>query len=66
MPDDFRAALETLIAQHPEANPTRTPYWLLAEFVCDCLAAWHTSLEQREAWYGRATGGEPPPADNRS
>lgn len=52
----FQDELATLINRHSLENGSNTPDFLLADFLCDCLATWESAVEKREKWYGRTTG----------
>lgn len=49
----FQAELETLINRHSMENGSNTPDFLLAEYLCDCLASYEVAVTKREKWYGR-------------
>lgn len=50
-PRDFRADLSALINSHSLENTSDTPDFILAAFLCQCLAAWEYGIESRE--YGK-------------
>jgi hypothetical protein len=56
MAQSFQDALRELINKHCMENGSDTPDFLLAEYLCDCLAAYETIIEKREVWYGRRIG----------
>lgn len=49
----FQRELETLINRHSMENGSNTPDFLLAEYLCDCLATYEVIMSKREKWYGR-------------
>lgn len=53
MAQSFQDALQTLINQHSMENGSDTPDWMLAEYLCDCLATYEVIIQKRERWYGR-------------
>jgi len=55
----FQAELETLINRHSIENGSDTPDFLLAEYLCDCLASYEVAVTKREVWYGRKTAPAP-------
>ena len=50
---DFRGELEQLINRHSVENASNTPNFILADYLCGCLVAFDTAVQQRETWYGR-------------
>ena len=52
----FQDALQNLINAHSMENGSDTPDFLLAEYLCDCLATYEVIIEKREKWYGRSLG----------
>jgi hypothetical protein len=53
----FQDALQNLINCHSMENGSDTPDFLLAEYLCDCLASYEVIVSKREAWYGREMRG---------
>ena len=49
--DEFRKELEHLINKHSMENASKTPDFLLAEYLVNCLMALDSIVEQREKWY---------------
>jgi hypothetical protein len=49
----FQEELTGLINRHGMDDGSGTPDFLLAEFLCDCLASWDVAVSKREKWYGR-------------
>ena len=55
----FQKDLETLINRHSMENGSDTPDFILAEYLCDCLASFEVASCRRERWYGRGTQVKP-------
>ena len=55
----FQDALTNLINCHSMENGSDTPDYMLAEYLCDCLATYEATIVKREKWYGREVGGKP-------
>jgi hypothetical protein len=53
----FREALERLVNAHSRENGSNTPDFILAEYLCTCLAAFDIATQRREQWYGREVDG---------
>lgn len=53
IPVEFREELETLINKHSLENGSNTPDFILAEYLCQCLMVFDTTVLSRENWYGR-------------
>ena len=53
----FQKELENLINRHSMENGNDTPDFLLAEYLCDCLASYEVAVTKREKWYGREVNG---------
>lgn len=51
--DTFRKDLEQLINRHSKENGSNTPDFLLATFLCGCLAAFDEAVNHREHFYSR-------------
>ena len=51
--DEFCKGLETLINAYSMENASNTPDFILAGYLCSCLLAFETAVQQRETWYGR-------------
>ena len=49
----FQKELKTLLNRHSKENASNTPDFILARYLCACLAAWDEAVQRREAWYGR-------------
>jgi hypothetical protein len=49
----FRKEIEHLINCESMENGSDTPDFILAEYLCNCLAAWDLAVQKREKWYGR-------------
>lgn len=56
MAQSFQEALRELINRHSMENGSDTPDYMLAEYLCDCLATYETIIVKRERWYGRKVG----------
>ena len=56
MAQSFQQALEHLINTHSVENGSNTPDFMLAEYLCDCLATYEVIIAKREKWYGREVG----------
>jgi hypothetical protein len=50
---DFKKELAGLINQCCKENESDTPDFILAEYMCDALAAYEKATNTREKWYGR-------------
>lgn len=48
----FEDELSDLINKYSEENGSNTPDYLLAEYLCYCLAAYNTTVNRRDQWYG--------------
>lgn len=48
---EFRAELTALINKHCCEAESNTPDFILAQYLEDCLKAFDTAVEAREAWY---------------
>ena len=51
--DALAEAIRYAINTNSAENASNTPDYILAQFVCACLAAFNTATQQRETWYGR-------------
>jgi hypothetical protein len=49
----FEKELEGLINAHSKENESNTPDYILAQYICSCLAAFNVAVQHRENWYGR-------------
>ena len=49
----FRDDLEKLINKYSRENGSNTPDFILAEYLCDCLAFFDKAVRRREQWYNR-------------
>ena len=47
----FQDALQNLINAHSIEKGSDTPDWMLAEYLCDCLATYEVIIAKREKWY---------------
>lgn len=56
---EFVERIRTAIDCLSMENGSNTPDFLLAEYLCDCLAAFDRAVSLRDKWYGR--GAEPIP-----
>jgi len=45
--------IESAVNRHCADNESDTPDFILAAYICDCLAAFNRAVNMREAWYGR-------------
>lgn len=50
---EFRVEIEKLINRNSMENGSNTPDFILADYLNDCLSAFDTAVNAREAWYGR-------------
>ena len=48
---EFRQQLEDLINRYNKEIGSDTPDLILAEYLCDCLAAFDKALTSRTKWY---------------
>lgn len=48
MEKDFRKELEHLINRHSLENGSNTPDFVLANFLCNCLAAFDAAVNRRD------------------
>ena len=48
----FEKELEQLINKHSKENDSNTPDFILADYLCRCLATFSGIVEEREKWYG--------------
>jgi hypothetical protein len=62
----FREALERLVNAHSRENGSNTPDFILAEYLCTCLAAFDVATRRREQWYGRGDAGTGAPLSSRA
>ena len=53
MTPEFVADLTSVLNRHSIENLSNTTDFILAEYLCKCLEAWHTGVERRESWYGQ-------------
>ena len=53
LPTSFVGDLAAVINKHSQENASNTPDFILAQFLCGCLAAFNTAVQQRETWYER-------------
>jgi hypothetical protein len=49
----FEQAIEHLINRYSKENDSKTPDFILAQYLLSCLSAWNVGVQQRETWYGR-------------
>lgn len=52
--------LGALLNRHNAEADSDTPDFLLAGYLLACLQVWNTTVEAREAWYGRTLKKTPP------
>jgi len=50
-PDDFKREMINLINKHSRENTSNTPDFILADYLLNCLAAYESATNQRDAWY---------------
>lgn len=62
MAKSFQDALQELINCHSMENGSDTPDYLLAQYLCDCLASYEVAVCAREKWYGRQVNGPVSPS----
>jgi hypothetical protein len=48
---NFRDCLTLLINDFSKENGSATPDYILAQYLCDCLAAFDKAVIERTAWY---------------
>lgn len=53
-PAEFRKGIEETINRCSMENGSNTPDFILAKFLCACLAAFDAGVSERETWYGRS------------
>lgn len=46
----FRMEIENAINRHSKENGSNTPDFILADYLCDCLAAFDRAVSRRTAW----------------
>lgn len=51
--NSFENELEHLVNKYSQENASNTPDFILAQYICNCLLAFNTAVQQRETWYGR-------------
>ena len=54
-PKSFQKELEVLLNKHKMESGSNTPDFILAEYLCGCLASYSVAVNSRERWYGRET-----------
>ena len=54
---ELRNELSAVLNRFSMENGSNTPDFLLADYLCDCLATWESTVEKREKWYGRGPKG---------
>lgn len=59
---DFRKDLEHLINSHSKENGSNTPDFILAGYLCECLAAFDRAVSRRTAWGAVPDPVQPPKA----
>jgi hypothetical protein len=57
MESSLRELIESAINRVSAENGSDTPDFILAEYLCGCLAAYDKAVNAREKWYGRECGG---------
>lgn len=45
--------IASVLNKHSAENDSNSPDWILAQYLCACLAAFNGATQQREGWYGR-------------
>lgn len=48
----FEKELENLISRHSKEATSNTPDYILAEYMSNCLNAFHRATQIRDNWYG--------------
>ncbi len=61
--DQFREELKQLINKYSKENGSNTPDLILASFLLNCLTAFDSAVQDREAWYGRPPAAPFEPVD---
>lgn len=51
----FRKELTEVINRHSKENGSDTPDYMLAEYLCACLSAFDSAVNQRGMWHGHHT-----------
>ena len=54
----FHAELTTLLNKHNMENNSNTPDFLLASYLCSCLAIWDEHTVRRLKWYEQPSPGD--------
>jgi len=49
----FRKELEGLLNRYSIEAGSNTPDFILADYLCGCLAYFNIAVTRREEWYGR-------------
>ena len=49
--EEFKAGLTRLLNKHNQEFESGTPDFILAEYLCECLAGWNRAAKMRESWY---------------
>jgi len=49
--DSFKLSLARLINQHSLENGSDTPDFILADYLCQCLAVFNVTTKERKRWY---------------
>lgn len=55
---DFKTELTVLLNRYSKENGSNTPDFLLAEYLLGALDNYETTINRREAWFGRPTTAE--------
>ena len=50
---NFENELTAMLNKYSMENVSNTPDFILAQYLCQCLAAFNTAVQQRETWHGR-------------
>lgn len=58
MKETFREDLQNLINRYSVENGSNTPDFILADYLCGCMANFNQIIQAREKWYGRGQGFE--------
>lgn len=49
---EFERDLTSLLNRYSMENASNTPDFILAHFLCQCLAAWNEITQRRNNWHG--------------
>jgi len=59
MDNEFERELTALLNKHSEDNLARTPDFILASYLLNCLMAFKLANDAREQWHGRGSEDSP-------